>query len=177
MSAETQLWQSELLAPPHVPHVAWHGWQTEPLSAYLPTGRHEARQAPGASKKGYAAAHEVHSVSSGPEHVAHASAHATHVSRCVALPPEQVEPSSMAQAASHPSRLTWPPSSHSSPPTRRPSPQTVSHVSFADRLRHASTAHASTVSPSSVVGAGRAAGIARPPTPLGALALAASVGQ
>jgi hypothetical protein len=38
-------------------------------------------------------------------------------------------------------------------------------------------AHASTVSPSSVVGAGRAAGIARPPTPLGALALAASVGQ
>ena len=36
---------------------------------------------------------------------------------------------------------------------------------------------AATVSPSSVVGAGRAAGIARPPTPLCALALAASVGQ
>ena len=46
-------------------------------------------------------------------------------------------------------------------------------------LTHAAlvAAHASTVSPSSVVGAGRAAGIARPPTPLGALALAASVGQ
>jgi len=38
-------------------------------------------------------------------------------------------------------------------------------------------AHASTVSPSSVVGAARAAGMARPPTPLGALTLAASVGQ
>ena len=36
--------------------------------------------------------------------------------------------------------------------------------------RHLVAAHASTVSPSSVVGAGRAAGIARPPTPLGALA-------
>ena len=43
--------------------------------------------------------------------------------------------------------------------------------------RHLVAAHATTVSPSSVVGAGRAAGIARPPTPLCALALAASVGQ
>ena len=46
-----------------------------------------------------------------------------------------------------------------------------------DRVLARVGAHASTVSPSSVVGAGRAAGIARPPTPLGALALAASVGQ
>ena len=43
--------------------------------------------------------------------------------------------------------------------------------------RHLVAAHATTVSPNSVVGAGRAPGIARPPTPLGALALAASVGQ
>ena len=44
--------------------------------------------------------------------------------------------------------------------------------------RHLVAAHATTVSPSSVVGAGRAAGMPRPPTQLGALALATdSVGQ
>ena len=39
-----------------------------------------------------------------------------------------------------------------------------------DRVLARVGAHASTVSPSSVVGAARAAGMARPPTPLGALA-------
>ena len=72
------------------------------LSAYLPIGRHEARHEPGASKNGYEAAHVVHSVVSGPEHVAHDSAHATHTSRDAALPPEHVNPASMAQLA-----LAW----------------------------------------------------------------------
>ena len=48
--AEVQLRQSEVPGPEHVPHAASQGWQTLLLSANLATGRHDARQAPGASK-------------------------------------------------------------------------------------------------------------------------------
>lgn len=129
VSAEAQLAQSELVGPVQVPHVAPQGWQTLLLSAYLPMGRHEARHEPGESKNGYEAAHVVHSVARGPEHVAHDSAHATHTSRDAALPPKHVNPASMAQLALHPSRLTRLPSSQPSDPTCSPSPHTEAHES------------------------------------------------
>ena len=132
--AEVQLTQSELLAPSHVPHAGSHGWQTLLLSEYLPTGRHDARHEPGALKKGKDAAHVAQSIASGPVQVAHDAWHATHVSADDALPSEHVKPASMAQLASHPSKLTRLPSSHASAPTRSPSPQTEEHVSDAVML-------------------------------------------
>lgn len=128
--AEVQLRQSELVAPEQVPHAASQGLQTSLLSAYLATGRHEARHWPGAVKKGCDEAHVAHSSSDGPMHVAHDAWHATHVSVELARPPEQVKPASMAQSALHPSKLTRLPSSQASSPTRSPSPQTEAHVSF-----------------------------------------------
>jgi len=95
---EVQLKQSELAGPEHVPQAASQGWQTLLPSAYLATGRHEARHVPGALggalggalKKGWEVAHATHSSLAGPEHVAHDAWHATHVSLELALPPEQV---------------------------------------------------------------------------------------
>jgi hypothetical protein len=132
--AEVQLTQSELVAPEHVPQAPSQGLQTLLLSAYLAMGRQEARHVPGALKKGCEEAHATHSSSDGPEHVAHDAWHVTHVSLELALPPEQVKPSSMAQLALHPSRLTRLPSSQLSAPTRSPSPQTEAHVSIAVML-------------------------------------------
>lgn len=134
MLAEVQLTQSELVAPSHVPQAKSQGWQRELLSAYLPTGRHEARHEPGASKNGYDAAHAMQSIAKGPEHVAHDSWQVMHVSLEDALPPEQVKPSSTAQFASQPSRLRRLPSSHPSVPTRKPSPQIETQASMAVRL-------------------------------------------
>ena len=132
--AEEQLTQSELVGPVHMPHVELHGWHTELPSAYLPAGMHEARHEPGASKNGKEVAHVTQSVADGPEHVAHDSWHVTHVSADDSPPPEHVKPSSMAQLASHPSKLTRLPSSHASCPTRSPSPHTEAHVSAAVML-------------------------------------------
>ena len=48
MLVEVQLRQSELAGPEHVPQAASQSWQTLLPSAYLETGRHEARHVPGA---------------------------------------------------------------------------------------------------------------------------------
>lgn len=48
-SSDVQLTHCELDGPLHVPHAALHGWQTALSSAYLPTGRQDAKQVPGAS--------------------------------------------------------------------------------------------------------------------------------
>ena len=62
--------------PEHVAHVELHASHVlEVVFAHLPTEVHSARQLPGELKKGDADAHEVHSISDGPEHVAHGVAH------------------------------------------------------------------------------------------------------
>ena len=49
----------------------------------------------------------------------------------LAEPPAHVYPPSMvAQSAEQPSRASWLPSSHTSPPARSPSPHTVTHASM-----------------------------------------------
>lgn len=131
---DVQLTQSVLEGPLHVPHAPSHGTHTLLLLAYLATGVHEARHEPGASKNGYDEAHVVHSVDEGPEHVPHDVWHVVHVSADEPLPPEHVEPASMAHSALHPSKLRRLPSSHASVPARRPSPQTVTQSSLALRL-------------------------------------------
>ena len=128
--------QLELDAPLHVPHDASQAWQLLLASAYIPAGVHDARhELVEASKNGCAVAQDVHSVDAGPVQVAHETSHATHVSLEMTLPPEQVNPSSMAaQFASQPSRLRRLPSSHASAPTRRPSPQIGMHESRLETL-------------------------------------------
>ena len=134
VSGDVQLTQLELPGPLHVPHAALQGWQTELPSAYLPIGRHEARHEPGELKKGCDEAHVEHWVADGPVHVAQEEWHRWHVSGDVRLPPAHVKPASMAHVWLQPSNVSWLPSSHSSVPTRLPSPQTDWHVSFEVRL-------------------------------------------
>eukprot|EP00964_Phaeocystis_antarctica_P126238 scaffold89977_cov64-Phaeocystis_antarctica.AAC.2 len=136
--------------PEQVPQLASHGAQSDEPLAYLPTGVQSARQrwhgssgiSPSASAtqpsrllaKGWAVAQLVQSVYEPPVHVSQLAWHAAHVSAAELVPPEQVDPGSMAQLASQPSPATSLPSSHVSEPTRRPSPHTLAHVSLLPRL-------------------------------------------
>ena len=69
----SQLKQSLLVPPEHVPQEALHGTQALLVSANLPRGVQSSTQVLGASKKGYTAVQVVHSSTSGPVHVAHDS--------------------------------------------------------------------------------------------------------
>jgi len=89
--ADVQLKQFELDAPLQVPHVGSQVWQFAWLSAYFPSGMHEATHVP-PSKNGWDEAQVRQSDAAGPEHVAHVASHATQVSLDVGLLPEQVNP-------------------------------------------------------------------------------------
>ena len=124
---------SEASGPEHVPQAASHAAQLEePTSAYMPSGLQSATQLLVAlTKKGCVVAQLTHSSAVGPLHVAQLAAHGVHTSGEVAEPPAHVYPPSMvAQSAEQPSRASWLPSSHTSPPTRSPSPHTVTHASI-----------------------------------------------
>jgi len=81
------------------------------------------------SEKGKAGVQEMHSLLPGPEHVAQLSWHGSHVSGALAEPPEHVQPSAMVEQATQADDAESP-SSHTSSPTRRPSPHTVRHTSL-----------------------------------------------
>ena len=119
--------------PKQVPHVASHAAQAVPL-AYLPSGVQSATHAPFAHvlslAKGEVGAHAVQSSVVLPTHVAQLASQGTHASCDEGPPPEHVDPTSIVQAAEHPSPATRSPSSHSSLPTRSPSPHKGTHVSM-----------------------------------------------
>eukprot|EP00967_Tisochrysis_lutea_P045161 scaffold54828_cov30-Tisochrysis_lutea.AAC.2 len=127
--------QELFVGPLQVPQLEAQGWQVremrppkEARTGYLPTGVQDARQAL-PSAKGYAGAHETHWSLLGPEHVAQLSWHGTHTSAALALPPEHVQPSAMAEHARH-AEDGESPSSQASWPTRRPSPHRARHKSL-----------------------------------------------
>ena len=122
----------EASGPEQVPQAASHAAQLEEPLAYMPSGLQSATQLLVAlTKKGWVEAQLRHSAAVGPLHVAQLAAHGVHTSGEVAEPPAHVYPPSMvAQSAEQPSRASWLPSSHTSPPTRSPSPHTVTHVSM-----------------------------------------------
>ena len=92
---------SLLVGPLQVPHELSQETQTLDALAYFPVGVQSPMHVPASGlEKGCVEAHEVHSASEGPEHVAHDASHVTHVSEEVALPPLHVHPPSMAQSAS-----------------------------------------------------------------------------